>query len=251
MPNDPASAKDGQKILLAGKYESVEAFEQGHQNLQGEAQRLKARMAQLEAENRALQLSGQQAPSQGDVDHDAVALGDAGIDTAALDRYIAKRAQAAADAGVDRKLAPLASAAAAQQAIPVEMQTRASELLTKDQETAETYQALIDARQPARAANYLVGQIRAHDAEAGMRSEDKAVKEGREKNRGNAALPATQLGSPGDGDAEAAEAAAARRQVLLNEGIRRGGVTKAIASEFMRGKITVIDRLDKPPRVID
>ena len=245
-PNDSVPAKEGQKKLLAGKYNSQEDLEQGYLNDQEEKRRMKARLDQVEAENRALQLAGQK--TQPEPDADVEALKEAGFDTEVLGRFVTKHGRAAGMAGAQEAVSPFIKAAVASQGIPMELQSKASALLAQDEETAETYNILVE-KNPTRAASYLVSQVRAHDAEAGMHAEGEANKQKRIEQRTTAGLPPSQSGQ-GDENADEAEAAASKRKGLIDEGLRRGGVTKAIASEFLKGRIKIIDRLDEPPRVI-
>jgi len=247
MPNESAPAQDSQR--LAGRYESVEALEKGYNESAAEAQRLKARLDAIESENRALKLAGRSAPES---DTDAATLEESGIDVAALERFLTKRSRLAAREESQEALRPIISAAQAQVAIPTELQPAANKLLTENQEIAETYQILLD-RNPTRAAGFLVQAVRMHDAEAGMKEEDKAVKEDRERRRADAALPTSRGGAGGRGEddsAETAERDAAKRKVLIERGIAAGGINKAIASEFLKGRVKVIERLDEPPRTI-
>lgn len=247
MP-EQGPAKDAQR-KFAGKYESVDDLEKGYSESTQEGLRLKAQLDQAIAENRALKLAGQSR--QNDPDPDLAALEEAGIDTAVLNRAIQKIATGTATGRVEEALAPLFNAAQAQQRIPADLQQKANALLASDPEVSATYQALLSS--PERAANYLTREVRFHDAEAGMHEEDARVKAERQEKRRDAALPAAAQGSGRGEDHEAAESSereAAQRKSLLERAQRAGGINKAIASEFFRGKLKVIDRLDEPPRVI-
>lgn len=208
-----------------------------------EGKRLAARVRQLEDENRQLALRAQPMQSEPSADADAQALEEAGIDTGALTRFLNR--------GVAQGLTPLFTAAQAQGQIPTELQPKANALLASDSEVSETYQALLSTGKSAAAAKYLSSQVRLHDAEAGMVSEGEAAREQRENARRDAEIVSGTGSRSGTAETvQNEEHEQAKRKALLERAQAMGGFDKRLASDFLKGKITVIERLDQPPRVI-
>ena len=235
---------NGQNPTNAGNPEpTLEQLQKAYSESSTEGKRLAAEVRRLTDENRNLQLRQTPQTPEPTAEADAAALEEAGIDVGALTRFLNR--------GVGQGLAPVISMAQAQAKIPMELQGRAGEILASDPEAAETYQALISAQRPDLAAAVLTSRIRMHDAEAGMHSDADKAKQAREAARKDAAIVNGKGGRSEDApDVRQAEQEQVERKALLEHAQAIGGFNKSLASQFLKGKVTVIDRQDLPPRVI-
>lgn len=245
MPNQPDPQDKPAQEDLTALQKQLEEMKRSQEASAAEGKRLAAENKQLADANRALHL--QAAGTSDDTDPDRAALEESGFDVDALDRYLTRRTRE----GTREVLRPVYNDAAARGAVPVEERSDAEQLLASDPEVNAAYQALLNSNvDPQVAGKFLARQVRAYRAEAGMHESANKVKEDRERDKADAGIMSGNSSAHATEDGEDAEQAAARRQALLKRAQAIGGFNKDIASELLKGKITRIDRMDEPPRVI-